>query len=145
MVAEETDDSTKFCQECGSRIKQKAEICPKCGVRQPGANQSTTAPETKFCRDCGAEINAQAELCPECGIRQQGAVDSSPGEKSRVVAILLALFLGGLGAHKFYLGQPGWGILYLLFFWTFIPAFVAFIEMIIYLVMSDRRFAEKYG
>src|SRR5947209_5126234 len=26
----------KFCQECGAVIRAKAEICPKCGVRQPG-------------------------------------------------------------------------------------------------------------
>lgn len=25
----------KFCQECGEVIRAKAEICPKCGVRQP--------------------------------------------------------------------------------------------------------------
>ncbi|MDR2637478.1 MAG: zinc-ribbon domain-containing protein, partial [Zoogloeaceae bacterium] len=24
----------KFCSECGAIIKAKAEICPKCGVRQ---------------------------------------------------------------------------------------------------------------
>ena len=53
-------------------------------------------------------------------------------------------FLGGLGVHKFYLGQTGLGFLYLIFFWTFIPALVAFIEFIIYLTMSDEAFAEKY-
>lgn len=25
----------KFCQECGAVINVKAEICPRCGVRQP--------------------------------------------------------------------------------------------------------------
>jgi TM2 domain-containing membrane protein YozV len=48
--------------------------------------------------------------------------------KNPTTAIILALFLGGLGIHKFYLGQTGLGIVYLLFFWTFIPAFIAFIE-----------------
>jgi hypothetical protein len=38
------------------------------------------------------------------------------------------LFLGGLGAHKFYMGETGLGILYLVFFWTGIPSIVAFIE-----------------
>lgn len=27
---------TKFCHECGATIRKKAEICPECGVRQPG-------------------------------------------------------------------------------------------------------------
>ena len=48
--------------------------------------------------------------------------------KSDVSAILLAFFLGSFGAHRFYLGQTGWGILYLLFCWTFIPHLVSFVE-----------------
>lgn len=37
------------------------------------------------------------------------------------------------------------GIVYLIFFWTFIPALIAFVEAIIYLTMSDDAFAAKYG
>lgn len=64
--------------------------------------------------------------------------------KSKTVAGLLALFLGGLGAHKFYLGKTGQGILYLIFVWTFIPAIVGAIEGIMYLVSSDEDFQTKY-
>jgi TM2 domain-containing membrane protein YozV len=64
--------------------------------------------------------------------------------RSRTVAILLALFLGGLGVHRFYLGRPGSGILYLLFFWTLIPAVIALIEVIILLFTDDFTFARKY-
>lgn len=49
-------------------------------------------------------------------------------KKNPTTAVVLALLLGGLGAHKFYLGQTGMGILYLLFCWTYIPTIVAFIE-----------------
>jgi len=77
------------------------------------------------------------------------AVAQSPAyvraPKSRGVAILLALLLGGIGAHKFYLGQAGLGILYLLFCWTFIPAIVAFIEAIAYAVTSEESFHAQYG
>jgi TM2 domain-containing membrane protein YozV len=52
----------------------------------------------------------------------------SAARKSDVVAILLAFFLGSFGAHRFYLGQTGWGILYLLFCWTLIPHLVSFVE-----------------
>src|SRR5581483_10947012 len=48
--------------------------------------------------------------------------------KEPSTGILLALFLGGVGAHRFYLGQVGLGVLYLLFCWTFIPVFISFIE-----------------
>ena len=62
-----------------------------------------------------------------------------------MTAALLDFFLGGLGAHKFYLGKVGQGFLYLIFCWTFIPAIVAFIEFFIYLCTSDEDFARKYG
>ena len=46
-------------------------------------------------------------------------------QKDEVVGILLALFLGSFGAHHFYLRRNGLGILYVLFFWTGIPAWPA--------------------
>ncbi|MDI2112362.1 NINE protein [Commensalibacter sp. TBRC 10068] len=65
--------------------------------------------------------------------------------QKRLAAALFAFFLGGLGIHKFYLGQVGLGILYLLFCWTGIPLIVGFIEGIIYISMSDADFTAKYG
>lgn len=106
------------------------------------------ATPTKYCTACAAVLDARAEICPTCGVRQHGAPshpERSSGEKSRTTAALLAFLLGGLGAHKFYLGQAGLGVLYLLFCWTFIPAIVAFIEFIMYLTMTDRAFTAKYG
>ena len=70
---------------------------------------------------------------------------SQGGQKSRVTAALLALLIGGLGIHKFYLNQPVAGIFYILFVWTFIPALLSFIEGIIFLTMNDEDFAAKYG
>lgn len=65
--------------------------------------------------------------------------------KSKTVAGLLAIFLGGVGIHKFYLGRIGWGIAYLLFFWTAIPAVVGLIEGLIYFSMSGVDFDFKYN
>lgn len=65
--------------------------------------------------------------------------------RNKGVAALLAFFLGGIGVHKFYLGQLGQGMLYLLFCWTLIPAFIAFIEVFVYLSMSDRTFDLRYN
>ena len=98
--------------------------------------------ETKYCTNCGEQIDIKAEICPKCGVRQP---NTFTGEKSRITAALLALFIGGFGIHKFYLGSTGWGIVYLVFCWTLIPAIVAFIEGIIYLTMSDEAFQAKYG
>jgi len=89
-------------------------------------------------------IHVSAMSCPRCG----AVTGSAPANvKSRVTAGILALLLGGLGVHKFYCGKIAWGVVYLLFFWTYIPALVAFIEGIIYLSstrMSDAEFTQKY-
>ena len=99
-----------------------------------------------YCRGCGKEIHSTAPTCPHCGAQQIArAPAATGGTKSRIAAVVLALILGGFGAHKFYLGQVGHGIVYLLFCWTFIPAIVAFVEFVIYASMSDQAFAEKYG
>ncbi len=65
-------------------------------------------------------------------------------EHNRITAALLAILLGGVGAHKFYLGQIALGVVYLVFFWTGIPAIIGLIEGLIYLGMNDVSFAQKY-
>jgi TM2 domain-containing membrane protein YozV len=65
--------------------------------------------------------------------------------KTKGTAIILALFLGGIGVHKFYLGQSFQGLLYLLFCWTFIPACIAFLEIFVYAFMSDTEFDRRYN
>ncbi|MDE7471742.1 MAG: TM2 domain-containing protein [Paramuribaculum sp.] len=63
--------------------------------------------------------------------------------KSKQTATLLAFFLGGLGAHKFYLGQTGMGILYLLTAGLLgIGAFVNFIQLI---AMNEEKFNRNYN
>lgn len=97
----------------------------------------------KFCYKCGAKLFTEAEICPKCGVRQP--ITGNKAVRSKLAAGLFALFLGGIGIHKFYLGRVGWGILYLLFCWTFIPAIIAFVEGIIYLTMSEEKFNAKYN
>lgn len=80
-----------------------------------------------FCKNCGKEISDNAATCPNCG----EPTSLQTGKKSKTTFVLLALFLGGFGAHRFYLGNIGLGILYLVFFWTFIPAIVALVEAIV--------------
>lgn len=64
--------------------------------------------------------------------------------KSKNTAGILGILLGGIGAHHFYLGNTGRGFIYLIFCWTYIPAFIGLIEGISYLVKSDADFAAKY-
>lgn len=61
-----------------------------------------------------------------------------------MVAGILAMTVGGLGVHRFYLGQ-WWGVFHLLFCWTLIPSLVALIEGIIFLTTDDAKWEEMYG
>ncbi len=105
---------------------------------------STIDDNKKFCTKCGAVILKEAEICPRCGVRQPHTY-SGRGRKDKTAAALLAIFLGGLGAHKFYLNNSGAGLLYLCFFWTYIPSLLGLIEGIIYLTMSNEEFDRKYN
>ena len=75
------------------------------------------------------------------------------GDKNKIVAALLAFFLGWLGIHKFYLGKTGAGVIMLLcgtIGWILLAipplvvGLISFIEFIIYLVKSDQQFHQDY-
>jgi TM2 domain-containing membrane protein YozV len=58
-------------------------------------------------------------------------VEAGRLHKSETTALFLTLFLGGIGAHRFYLRQKGLGILYAVFCWTLIPAVAALCELFV--------------
>jgi TM2 domain-containing membrane protein YozV/Tfp pilus assembly protein PilE len=91
------------------------------------------------CRGCGKEIHNTAATCPQCGAPQR-----TKRYKSKIAAGVLALFTGGFGIHRFYLGQ-WWGIFYLLFFWLWIPGLIAFIEGLVFLFTDDEKWDKKYN
>ncbi len=69
----------------------------------------------KYCRDCGEQILDNAEICPKCGCRQTSPEYSRPrnpeaSSRSRLCALLLCIFFGVVGVHRFYLGRTGSGI-----------------------------------
>jgi TM2 domain-containing membrane protein YozV len=102
--------------------------------------------ETIFCTHCGEKMSVEAAACPKCAHPNKAAGYSASGApKSRIVAGVLALLLGGIGVHKFYLRKVGLGIVYILFCWTFVPSIIAFVEGIIYLVQDDKTFSLKQG
>jgi TM2 domain-containing membrane protein YozV/RNA polymerase subunit RPABC4/transcription elongation factor Spt4 len=149
QVARQSDQ--KHCFSCGRVIHATSISCPSCGASQAAANGAASGSQvghlapanTIFCYGCGSQIHAAAPACPKCGAPHRAAMADRPG-KEKTTAIVLAFLLGGIGAHKFYLGQIGLGILYLIFSWTFIPSVVAMIEGFIYLAKSEEEFAATY-
>lgn len=73
-----------------------------------------------------------------------------PGADKKIPAGILAILLGGLGIHKFYLGYTKEGIIMLLVtLLTFglgaaVIGVIALIEGIVYLTKSDEDFAATY-
>ena len=83
-----------------------------------------------------------------------GAKDASSSSKSKYIAAVLAILLGGLGIHKFYLGYAKEGVIMLALF--FVGAFISFgvvpallvvfgwIEGIVYLAKDKDDFYTTY-
>ena len=110
--------------------------------------------EARKCPNCSQPVSPTATTCPNCGEKLvpvaqgyypgQPVYQSSVPSKDKTVAGLLAILLGGLGVHHFYLGNIGMGILYLLFSWTFIPLIVGVIEGIVILSTNDAKWLQKH-
>lgn len=121
------------CEKCGSQVARANSSCKYCGHKN-----SFLVP----CEACSSQMSKDAPYCPSCA-HPNPLTTVDGGVKSKIVAGLLAIFLGTFGIHKFYLNQAKMGLLYLVFFWSFIPTLVGFIEGLIYLLQSDERFRER--
>lgn len=121
-----------YCTKCGQEFE--GQFCPHCGQ---------AAPAKRYCPGCGTEItDPSITQCPSCGGFVPKAEPSVPSAgqpsiiqntntntntlplvgktpKNKWTAFLLCLFLGVFGAHKFYEGRIGMGILYLFTFGIF--------------------------
>ena len=63
--------------------------------------------------------------------------------KEKTTGFLLAFALGDFGAHRFYLGETGLGVLYLIFFWTLIPCLIGIIEAVFLMSRRVQRYNEN--
>ncbi len=71
-----------------------------------------------------------------------------PNPKNRQVAVILAvagMAIPVAGFHKFYLGQPVWGLIYLLLSWTPIPHIASAIEAVWYLTQNSIHFNDNFN
>lgn len=105
--------------------------------------------DANYCRSCGSslESNESSNNYENEYYIRNNAFDSDPQSgKSRGVAALLAIFIGGLGVQYFYLGKTTAGLLTLLI--TLVTCglwdVVLLIQGIMMLCMDNRAFCQKY-
>jgi len=65
--------------------------------------------------------------------------------KHKPFAILMAVFLGGLGIHRFYIGQKKKGWWYLAFSWTLVPTVISWFDAILFNSMDYSEFNRRYN
>ncbi len=151
-------DEEKSCPSCGAtdfshQCAQCGEVfdsafCPRCGL------QAGTEP--RICPHCGTRYHSNA--CPTCGylplrdrapagetrvvervVERVPTAAGAVSTKSRLAALLLVLFLGILGIHRFYVGKVGTGLLFLLTAGFFGIGWVIDLILIVCGVFRDRR------
>lgn len=102
----------------------------------------------KYCFKCGTQLSDWDKFCPKCGISQtqetnhnrtnnKQIFDDYTSEKSRLVATLLALFLGGFGALDFYIGRKKIGIIKLIL--TIINLLLTIIVIVLMLQITKEQ------
>ncbi len=98
-----------FCQKCGNQMEDNAASCPSCGAavnsqnNTQQANQPTAQPVINI-------VNTNTNTNTNNNGIGMGR------QKNKWVALALCLLLGYFGAHKFYDGKIGMGILYIFTF-----------------------------
>lgn len=97
-------ENTKFCVHCGAIIPKDAVLCTKCG-RMVDPTQQVATPQVVI-NNSNANTNANINT----NVNANGVMRKLC---NKWVALLLAIFLGYFGAHKFYEGKIGMGLIYL--------------------------------
>ena len=101
-----TNQRMKYCKHCGAKIPEDAVICTACGRQVEELRQRTESSQPNIIIN-----NANSSVNQNTNVNGGGRGGRM---KNKWAAFFLCLFLGGIGAHKFYEGKVGMGILYLL-------------------------------
>ena len=94
---------TKFCKECGQKVAKKAVICPHCGCQIEETQSAASVAPQIVINNSNQNQNQNVN----------GGFPFGARIRNKWVALILCIFMGFLGAHKFYEGKAGVGIIYL--------------------------------
>ena len=96
-------EKLKFCKHCGAQIPEDAIICTKCGRQVEEIKKGSSETPNIVINNTNTNTN----------VNHNNAGGRHMREKNKWGAVLLCFFLGFFGAHKFYEGKVGMGILYI--------------------------------
>ena len=125
----ETTEKTKFCKHCGGTIPQDAVMCTHCG-RQVEELAGAAQPQVVI-QNTNMNTNTAAAVVAGVGARA----------KNKWTAFVLCLLLGYFGAHKFYEGKVGMGVLYLFTLGLFGIGW--FVDLIVLLTKPNSYYVES--
>lgn len=96
------------CPNCGAPISEESRFCSYCGasIEKP-AEAVKEKPEIHIHYHQEVHQTQPVQECPAYGPKEKFS------SKNRLVALLLCIFLGVMGAHKFYLGKFWVGVVYI--------------------------------
>jgi hypothetical protein len=155
------------CAQCGGMGSVLDQQCPNCGARRASTTTASPPPTQvsaptptsipavtvvggltqvqqmaqRTCPHCGSVQSSFAWKCGQCAERMSfGPRPRTTPAPQRVVAIALAVVLGVIGAHHFYMGRRPLGYLSVALCWSGYPATLGFIDGVRMAFMSDAEF-----
>lgn len=137
---------SNYCSQCGAPVEAGMQKCQYCGaaITPAAPQQQAVVPQQPQQPYAAPQQPPQPYAAPQYAPGTNPAINPAWPIKNKIVAGILALLLGSIGIHKFYLGKTGQGILMLIFCWTYIPAIIGFVEGLIILTSNDENFQLKY-
>ncbi|MCR5255611.1 MAG: NINE protein [Acetatifactor sp.] len=116
----------KYCYNCGAELGDDFDFCTECGAEQSSSPLVSSQINIKICKKCGAEMPEDMYYCLECGNKfDQDAPENHNDSirkvqeqdfgvwKNKWVSLILCLFFGCFGMHRFYEGKKFTGFMYL--------------------------------
>lgn len=103
-------EGKKYCKHCGELIDTDCVVCPKCGKQvETISGTQNSNPTIVINNSSSSSSSAAASAAAFAG----GIGGTSISPKSKMITLILSIFLGYLGIHRFYVGKIGSGIVWM--------------------------------